>query len=338
METCSLITSSIKPSLCKFQSRNLRFVCNSVSDKNKPSNRMFILGFGYVAQIFAQELRKDNWKVSGTCTSTIKKEKLQSMGFDVELFAANNKELRCLDSMIDSTHLLVSIPSIVDVGDPVLYQHVGLLQSQLCKGNLQWLCYLSSTSVYGDCGGAWVDEDYPTTPTKDSSKARLKAEKDWLSLGCDLGLSVQVLRLGGIYGPGRSAVDTIVKKGSLSESQRMRGAKQYTSRIHVHDICQALKGSINKPSSGRIYNVVDDDPASRGEVFAFAEALIKENWPGKFIEARDSSCNNMLASTRGGEKRVLNARLKNELNVKLLYPTYREGLASIVQSMQNPFG
>ncbi|XP_050206106.1 uncharacterized protein LOC126655828 isoform X2 [Mercurialis annua] len=150
-----------------------------------------------------------------------------------------------LSTLKSYTHLLVSIPSVVGVGDPLL-QHEELLRSTLMDGNLQWLCYLSSTSVYGDYGGAWVDEDYPTSPTSESAKSRLAAEAGWLKLGASLGISTQVFRLGGIYGPGRSAVDTTIKQEPFSRSQKMRISKKYTSRVHVDDICQALKASINR--------------------------------------------------------------------------------------------
>lgn len=315
------------------------FTCNSQEImKNNNKNNMFILGFGYVARSFAHELRTDNWKVSGTCTSTSSKDKLQHMGFDIQLFNANDTQFSCLNSLLDATHLLVSIPPVAGIGDPVLYQHQDLLKTALCNGNLQWLCYLSSTSVYGDCGGAWVDEDYPAKPTKDSANARLVAEEGWLSLGHDLGVSGQVLRLGGIYGPGRSALDTIIKQGTLTESQKSREASQYTSRIHVADICQALKASIMKPSPGRIYNVVDDEPAPRAEVFAFAETLIEKKWPGQLKEMHPSSKPALVSheNVRRGEKRVLNYRLKKELGVRLLHPTYRSGLESIIQLIGNP--
>ncbi|KAF9591741.1 hypothetical protein IFM89_006087 [Coptis chinensis] len=135
------------------------------------------------------------------------------------------------------------------------------------------------------------------------------------------------------------ALDTILKQRSLTDSQRLRGARQYTSRVHVADICEALRASIRKPSSGRIYNIVDDDPASRAEVFAFAHTLIEKKWPGQ-IKTRNYS--DMLGSSSQaqvlpGQKRVSNALLKNELGVQLFHPTYRSGLESIIKSMENPF-
>lgn len=169
----------------------------------------------------------------------------------------------------------------------------------------------------------------------ESAKARLAAEKMWLNLGHELGISTQIFRLGGVYGPGRSAVDTILKKEPLSDSQKMRFLRQYTSRVHVADICQAVKASIRRPSFGKIYNVVDDDPAPRAEVFAFARDLIEQKWPGRFSPQRVISSLQMGSSK--GEKRVSNACLKKELGVRLHHPDYKSGLRSIIYQMENPF-
>ncbi|KAK9165441.1 hypothetical protein Scep_000632 [Stephania cephalantha] len=318
-----------------------RVECARTSVDDGSLNRMFILGLGFVGQLFGNQLKKQNWHVGGTCRSEINKARLREMGFDAQLFnnhTENSTSLGSLTSLEEVTHLLVSLPPVVGYGDPFLDQCEDRLRRRIANGNLQWLCYLSSTSVYGDCNGEWVDEDYPANPKKASARARLAAENRWLSVGRDLGVPVQVLRLGGIYGPGRSALDTIIKQELLTESQKMREARRYTSRIHVDDVCQALKATFDIPSSGRIYNVVDDDPAPRSEVFAFASELIEKQWPGK-IKASPSACTSSGDHERaeGGEKRVSNARMKNELGVKLLHPTYRSGLEDIIKMMENPF-
>ncbi|GLT41100.1 hypothetical protein SLA2020_151900 [Shorea laevis] len=301
-------------------------------------NRMFILGMGFVAQFLARELRNEGWVVSGTCTSMKKKRELEQNGFDVYLFDANEPEVRNMNSLKCYTHLLVSIPLLMGIGDPVL-QHGEFLRSAMMDGNLQWVGYLSSTSVYGDCGGAYVDEDHPTSPTNELARLRLAAEEGWLNLGHDLGLAAQVFRLGGIYGPGRSAIDTIIKQESLSEGQKMRGSRKYTSRVHVEDICQALKASIDMPSSRRIYNVVDDEPAPREEVFAYALDLIEKKWPG--LIKKHSSPQKDESFVQGGssrgEKRVSNSRIKKELGVQLFHPSYKSGLQSIIDQMESPF-
>lgn len=300
---------------------------------------MFFLGIGFVGQFFAQELKNQGWVVSGTCTSMAKKNRLEERGLNAYLFDANEPELETLKTLKYCTHLLVSIPPVVEIGDPML-QYEELLRSRLMDGNLQWLCYLSSTSVYGECGGVWVDEDFPASPTNELSKLRLAAEEGWLNLGHDLGLSAHVFRLGGIYGPGRSAIDTIIKQEALSEGQRMRVSKQYTSRVHVADICQALKATMYKPFSRKIYNVVDDEPAPREEVFAFARDLVERKWPGmiKHSTSLDEGEPCVEKGSSRGSKRVSNARMKKELGVRLLHPDYRSGLQSIIDQMdKTPF-
>ncbi|KAH9623898.1 hypothetical protein KSS87_003114 [Heliosperma pusillum] len=328
-----------------------------------PSKKMFIFGMGYVSQFFAHELKNQGWDISGTCTSITKKKELEEKGFDAHVFDACQPEWKILDILSCYTHLLVSVPPIENIGDPVL-QHQDHLRSRLLRGNFQWLGYLSSTSVYGDSKGAWVDEDFSPQPSRNVGKLRLSAEEGWLKLGHDLGLSPYVFRLGGIYGSGRSAIDTLLKKRQLSDSQKRRGSRNFTSRVHVADICQALKASIsaelhrqsqtimqpsivsfhpylipaNIPSHHHnvlleIYNVVDDDPTPRAEVFEFAEQLINKRWPGlvtpneSFIQKTDPI---------GGEKRVSNARMKNELGVRLCHPSYRSGLQSIIDHMPDP--
>lgn len=154
-----------------------------------------------------------------------------------------------------------------------------------------------------------------------------------------IGLSPLLFRLGGIYGPGRSAVDTIIKQKPLSEGQKRRKHRKYTSRVHVDDICQALMATIDAPSSSRVvYNIVDDDSAPREEVFEYARKLVEKKWPDlnlQRLEQKDWS----IVKTRNkrGEKRVSNALMKKELGVQLLYPDYRSGLQSIIDQIENPF-
>lgn len=317
-------------------STNLRYHVDSVKSESS-RNRMFILGMGFVGQYFAQELTNQGWIVSGTCTSAAKKKKLEEMGFTLHIFNSNEPEPEVLNILKYYTHLLISIPPVVGIGEPML-QHSKLLKSRLKDGNLRWLCYLSSTSVYGNCGGAWVDEDYPISCTSESGKARLAAEEWWLNFGRELGLATQVFRLGGIYGPGRSAIDTIIKREPLSEVQRMRSSRQYTSRVHVSDICQALSASIHKPSTGNIYNIVDDDPAPREEVFSFAQKLVEKKWPSQTRQLAypDNLQSSIPKASSRGEKRVLNTRMKKKLGVQLQHPSYRSGLQSILEHMDPP--
>ncbi|KAK4748222.1 hypothetical protein SAY87_014808 [Trapa incisa] len=304
-----------------------------ISLKPRRQNRMFILGVGYVGKFFGRQLINDGWVVSGTCKNANKVKELDNEGFDISLFDANKPEMSVLSSMNDYSHLLVSIPPVAQIGDLMLQQE-NILRGTLKGESLRWLCYLSSTSVYGDCSGELVDEDYPANPSRGTAKLRLDAERGWLDLGKYLGVSTLVFRLGGIYGPGRSAVDTIISKKSMTDSQKMRSSKQYTSRVHVEDICQALMASMSTPQSSRIYNIVDDDPAPREEVFGFAWDMVMKKWP--LLQANSSleiTRPHAIGTGSSDEKRVSNARMKRELGVRLVHPSYKSGLQSIVEQI-----
>ncbi|KAK4426312.1 hypothetical protein Salat_1399700 [Sesamum alatum] len=345
METCR-VPRQLSPMNLRFgQTSALHPVsvrCNLSQDARKwaelsGGGRMFILGMGFVGKFFAADCKAKGWMVSGSCTSIATKKKLEDLGYQTYVFDANDPQLEILEILKSHTHLVVSIPPLGGLGDPML-RHNRLVESVLKDGKLQWLVYLSTTSVYGDCGGAWVDEDYPVNPASELARARLAAEEEWLCLGHNLGIAAQVFRLGGIYGPGRSAVDTILKQGPLSKGQQKRVFKNYTSRVHVADICQALHASILRPSAGKIYNIVDDDPAPRTEVFELAQKLIEGKFPGSYGEQYKSperAESLVTEKASRGEKRVSNARMKKELGVKLIHPTYRSGLRSIIENMDS---
>ncbi|KAJ8442571.1 hypothetical protein Cgig2_026513 [Carnegiea gigantea] len=302
---------------------------------NHPSNRMFILGMGYVGQFFAQQLMNDGWSVSGTCMNIKKKEELEQKGFNVHVFDACEPEWRILDILRCYTHLLISIPPVEGIGDSANSKIEISYEEKIWNilPDLHFEKILALAGIYGDSEGAWVDEDYLPKPSSKLGKMRLDAEEGWLKLGQDLGLSSYVFRLAGIYGPGRSAVDTILKKKPLSEGQKRRATRTFTSRVHVADICQALKATISTRHQSKIYNVVDDDPASRAEVFAFALELIERKWPGLIDPAAFSID---TTQPNRGHKRVSNARIKKELGVRLFYPSYRSGLQSIIDHMKDP--
>ncbi|KAL2318789.1 hypothetical protein Fmac_032665 [Flemingia macrophylla] len=308
----------------------------SMTPKLSQKNSMFLLGMGFVGQSLARKLHNLGWVVSGTCTTSLRKKQLQDTGFHVHLFDANHPDLDVLQLVKSYTHILVSVPPVVDIGDPML-QHEELIRSSLANGDLQWLGYLSSTSVYGDCDGALVDEDYPTNPESDFAKLRLTSEEGWSNLSHYLGISPLIFRLGGIYGPGRSAVDTIIKQKPASEGQKRRKYRKYTSRVHVEDICQALMATLYAPSPSEVYNIVDDDPAPREEVFEYAMKLVEKKWPELKLRSVEQRQKEMPIVNPRGEKRVSNDRMKRELGVQLLYPDYRSGLNSIIDNIHSPF-
>ena len=206
------------------------------------------------------------------------------------------------------------------MGDPAL---------SLCEPLLRqahWLGYLSTTGVYGDHGGGWVDEDTPPKPGQPRSIERLATERAWQAMARDAGVPLTIFRLPGIYGPGRSPIDQ-VKAGT---ARRIDKPGQVFSRIHVADIAGAALKAMTAPHRGDIYNVVDDLPVSTGEVVAFACELLGRPVPPSIPwDEIAPTMSPMARSFYAENRRVRNERMKRDLGVVLRYPTYREGLRAI---------
>ena len=196
----------------------------------------------------------------------------------------------------------------------------------VCSGSARWLGYLSTTGVYGDHGGGWVDEETPPKPGQPRSLSRLAAERAWQAIGLEAGAAVDIFRLPGIYGPGRSAIDQ-VRAGT---ARRIDKPGQVFSRIHVEDIAGTVLMAITQAHAGAIYNVADDLPASTSDVVAFACELLGKPVPPVIPwEQAEPTMSAMARSFYARTRRVRNDRIKNELGVVLRYPTYREGLRAI---------
>jgi len=171
-------------------------------------------------------------------------------------------------------------------------------------------------------GGAWIDETTPATPKSARSKERLAVEEAWLSLGARSGKAVQMFRLSGIYGPGRSPI-TKLREG---RSQRIVKQGQVFNRIHVADIAATLEASLDRPRPGAVYNVTDDEPAPPQTVIEHAARLTGLPLPPE-VDFETADLSPMARSFYGENKRVRNRLIREELGVSLAYPTYREGLA-----------
>jgi nucleoside-diphosphate-sugar epimerase len=191
---------------------------------------------------------------------------------------------------------------------------------------LGWVGYLSTTGVYGDRAGGWVDESGELRPTGDRGRRRVAAETAWLDLWRRRGVPVHVFRLAGIYGPRRSAFDSLRQ----ARAQRIDKPGQVFSRIHVDDIAAVLSVSMAKPNPGAIYNVCDDDPAAPAEVIAYAAGLLGIELP-PLVPFAQAELSDMAQSFYADNKRVRNDRIKRELGVELAYPDYRQGLAAILK-------
>ena len=220
-----------------------------------------------------------------------------------------------------TTHLLVSIPPDIE-GDMVL-RH--FRDDIAALPDLAWVGYLSTVGVYGDRQGQWVDETAPARPTSERSLRRVLAEQAWLTFGAESGRRVEVFRLAGIYGPGRSVIDNL----RAGTARRIVKPGQVFNRIHVDDIARVLAAAIDTPAGHTLYNVADDEPAPPQDVVAYAAELLGIDPPPE-IPIAQAGLTGMSASFWAESKRISNARIKSALGVTLAYPTYREGLRAIV--------
>ena len=246
---------------------------------NGSGKKVFVFGLGFTTLELATALQRQGWQVSGTCRSEEKRVALELRGLKAHLFDSEG-EVECLEGeamqdLLSSSHLVSSIPpGGFSCADPVL---ANLKNEVLQSHALRWIGYLSSTSVYGDWQGDWVSEDTEPQPVERRAISRWEAEKEWLQFGHEAGICTRVFRLGGIYGPGRSALDTILRGEKLSDRQQRRGRKRFTARIHVAYICQVIIKAMAMSQGEwptRVYNVVDDDPTPRADVMAYAHTLL----------------------------------------------------------------
>jgi nucleoside-diphosphate-sugar epimerase len=276
---------------------------------------LFIFGLGYISTTLAKELLAKGWRVSGTCRSASKGDALKPLGITPYIFDTDLP----LDGVWDFssvTHVLHSVPP-TENGDPVFVHHLQDLQN---LPELQWFGYLSTTGVYGDHGGEWVDENTPVNPFNDRSRWRAEAEAAWLGSG----LPAHIFRLSGIYGPGSSAIDD-VKNGT---ARRINKPGQVFSRIHVEDIAQILEASMARPNAGSIYNCADDFPAPQAEVVEYAAKLLGVE-PPPLIDFDKADLSPMARSFYACNRRVSNKKMKEELGVTLKYKDYISGLEGI---------
>ncbi|HIJ63778.1 MAG TPA: SDR family oxidoreductase [Rhodospirillaceae bacterium] len=272
---------------------------------------LFCFGFGYTAQALARRLLAEGWRVSGTVRAPLERA-------DVRLFPFDRTRPLPAGALDGVTHLLTSVPPD-QLGDPVLdAAGAAILAAQ---GSLAWIGYLSTTGVYGDWRGAWVDESSPLRPSSDRAWRRVAAESAWLDLWRRHGLAVHVFRLAGIYGPGRSVLDEI----RAGTARRIVKWGQVFSRIHVEDAAVVLAASMAAPVPGAIYNVCDDEAARPQDVVAFACDLLGVAAPAE-TPFEQAALSPMAQTFWADNKRVRNDRIRNDLGVRLSYPSYRQGL------------
>ncbi|WP_193143099.1 MULTISPECIES: SDR family oxidoreductase [unclassified Meridianimarinicoccus] len=283
---------------------------------------LFSFGHGYSARALSRLLLPKGWHITGTTRDAAKAEALRAKGI-APLVLPGDDPLPVLGT---ATHLLVSAgPSAA--GDPALAALRPALDA--VAPALKWMGYLSTTGVYGDHAGGWVDEDTPLTPATRRGQLRVEAEAAWQAFAAETGLPLHIFRLAGIYGPGRGPF----AKVRAGTARQIIKPGQVFSRIHVDDIAQVLAASIARPNPGAIYNLCDDDPAPPQDVLAHAAHLL--NLPEPPREDWDSAeMTPMARSFYAESKRVRNDRIKDELGVTLKYPDYRAGLAALLAEEQ----
>lgn len=286
-----------------------------MDDKSK---KLFCFGYGYSCDYLGHELEKSGeWALAGTTRTPEKKQVLCDRGIETHVFNYEHGLFDVPSMLRGVTHLLLSAPPNED-GDPAFFMHGDELAA---LPSLQWVGYLSTTGVYGDRNGEWVDENSSVNPTSQRGSRRLKAEEQWLSLYEKQGLPVHIFRLSGIYGPGRSALDSV----RAGVARRINKPGHVFGRIHVEDIAQILMASMAKSNPGSVYNLCDDEPAPSHEVIAYACDLLRRPAP-PMVNFDEANLAPMTRSFYMDNRRVRNNKIKEELGVTLKYPNYRAGL------------
>ena len=283
-------------------------------------NLLFSFGHGYSAQALARILVPKGWRVVGTTRSSENAAGLKSTGVDAIIWPGDDVRA----ALGAATHLLISV-SPNEQGDPVIADAGEAITAT--APSLEWVGYLSTTGVYGDRNGDWVDETDKLSPATERGRRRVVAERQWQTLAAETGLPLHIFRLAGIYGPGRGPFAKI-RRGT---ARRILKPGQVFSRIHVEDIARILAASIDQPSPGAIYNVCDDAPTPPEDVIGYAAELLGVAAPPE-VHIDDANLSPMARSFYAESKRVRNDRVKRELGVELLFPDYRTGLKSVLES------
>ncbi len=276
---------------------------------------VFCLGLGYSAHSFVAAYGDRIGRIAGSVRSASKRQMLADRGVDAFVFDGQPHP-GVTDAIRAADALLVSAPPA---------ELAAATAAMLTPGQTPAVVYLSSLSVYGDHGGAEIDEDAALKATSVRGRERIASEEAWRQFGRDTGSPVAILRLAGIYGPGRNALNTVAK----GEARRIVKPGQVFNRIHVADIAQAIAAAFERRADG-VFNGADDEPAPPQDVIAYAANLLGVAPPPEipFAEA-ERTMSPMARSFYAESKRALNRRLKSGLGVTLRYPTYREGLDAL---------
>ncbi|MCY4179908.1 MAG: SDR family oxidoreductase [Litoreibacter sp.] len=283
------------------------------------THHLLSFGHGFSAKALAPMLLQDGWHVTGTTRSDEKALFLKETGISPLVWPGAELE----DAVSQASHLLISAGPGPE-GDPVLNGARDLILKY--GSQFQWVGYLSTTGVYGDHQGGWVDETTPLSPSTKRGQMRVEAEAAWQADSAEAGFPLHIFRLAGIYGPGRGPFAK-VRNGT---ARRIIKQGQVFSRIHVEDIAQVLYASIQRPRAGAIYNLCDDDPAPPEDVIAYAAELLGLPIPPA-VDFETAEMTPMARSFYAESKKVRNDLIKSELGVTLRYPDYKSGLNALLE-------
>ena len=280
------------------------------------SPRLLIFGHGYTASAFVDHLGTEDWEIFGTTRNVDTADLLKENNITPLMWSDDTS----IKAVIKRANYILHSIAPTEVGDPVYEKFVEDIIAR--SVNLSWFGYLSTTSVYGNHDGQWVDEKTPVNPSSNRGLLRVNAENTWARIN---NLPLHIFRLAGIYGVGRSPLDKI----RSGKAQLISKPGQFFSRIHVEDIAQVLKASIEMPNRGSIYNVCDDMPAAPDEVLAYAAKLLNYPEPPR-IDFEEAELSPMAKSFYSDNKRVNNHLIKTEFSLALKFPNFKAGLDALV--------
>jgi nucleoside-diphosphate-sugar epimerase len=283
--------------------------------------RLFLFGPGYAGMALARRLGAKGWRIAATGRDPAGRDALEAQDID----AVDPADPKAMKAALARSDAVLAAAPPDERGCPALAPIAAALG--VAGRRPGWFGYLSSTGVYGDRGGGWVREDSALAAQSTAGARRVAAERDWNDMAQRLGLRLEVFRLPGIYGPGRSAFDRL-RDGS---ARRVVRPGQVFSRVHVDDLAAALDAAIAGAGLGGAYNICDDEPCPPQDVIACAAALIGVEPPP---ETPFDAAEIPAASRRffNESKRVSNAKAKAALGWRPIYPTYREGLRAILEA------
>jgi nucleoside-diphosphate-sugar epimerase/uncharacterized protein YjbJ (UPF0337 family) len=279
---------------------------------------LLILGCGYVARRFVALHGARFCAIAGTSRDPAAAPPLPGVHLHAFAGAVPSDELRAAARA--ATHVLAAIPPD-EHGDPGL---AALAADLAAAPRLAWIGYLSTTAVYGERRGGWVDEATAPAPTSSRGQRRLAAEEAWLAFGAARGVPVQVFRLAGLYGPGRNALVELAR----GTARRLHKEGQTFNRIHVDDVAAALAAALARPRAGPVFNLADDEPAPSADVVAYAADLLGMA-PPPLVPLAEAALSEMARSFWAENKRVASRITRRALGLRLAFPTYRAGLAAL---------